>query len=93
MAKLRKILRAFFMTLLLVAIVLPAGIYMILSTPWAQDKLREVAVKELSVLLGSPVEIGRIDYNPFNTIAITSITVRDDKGQSRIGCGPIAGEV
>ena len=46
MAKLRKILRAFFMTLLLVVIVLPAVIYMILSTPWAQDKLREVAVKE-----------------------------------------------
>lgn len=89
MAKLRKILRAFFMTLLLVVIVLPAVIYMILSTPWAQDKLREVAVKELSVLLGSPVEIGRIDYNPFNTIAITSITVRDDKGKAALAVGQL----
>lgn len=89
MAKLRRFLRAFFVSLLLVAVVLPVGVYMVLSTPWAQDKLRQVAVQELSNWLGTPVEIGRIDYDPFNTLAITSITVRDSSGKAALAIGQV----
>lgn len=89
MAKLRRFLRAFFISLLLVVIVLPVGVYMVLSTPWAQNKLRQVAVKELSNWLGTEVEIGRIDYDPFNTLAITSVTVRDQAGKAALAIGQV----
>lgn len=89
MARLRKFVRAFFMTLLLVAVVLPAGVYMVLSTPWAQNKIRQVTVTELSSWLGIPVEIGRIDYHPFNTLAITSINVSDLNGKTALSIGQI----
>jgi len=89
MAKLRKFLRAFFVTLFIVAIGLPVSIYVVLSTPWAQDELRQIAVQELTDWLGTPVEIGRIDYDPFNTLAITSITVRDSAGKPALAIGQV----
>jgi len=90
MAKLRNFIRAFLVTLLLLAVVVPVGIYIVMSTPWAQDKLRDVACEQLSGLLGSPVEIGRIDYRPFNFLSISSVTVRDSDAKPALSVGRIA---
>ncbi len=87
MVKLRRILRYVVVTLLLAAAVLPVSIYLLLATPWAQDQLRQVAQRELTVLLGSPVEIGRVDYEPFNTIAITSVSISDPRHQPALTVG------
>ncbi len=90
MAKLRNYVQALLVTLLLTAVVLPAGIYIILSTPWAQDKIRETACEQLTSLLGTPVEIGRVDYRPFNFLAITSVTVRDGSAKPALSIGRVA---
>ena len=58
MARLRNLIRALLVTLLLIAVVVPVGIYIVMSTPWAQDKLKDVACDQLTTLLGTPVEIG-----------------------------------
>lgn len=80
MKKLRKIVRAVAVSLLLLLVVLPAGVYVVISTPWAQEKLREVACTRLSGLLGTDVSIGRVTYHPFNTVSVTGVRVSDDAG-------------
>lgn len=90
MAKLRNFVRALLVTLLLVAVVVPVGLYIVVSTPWAQDKIRAVACEQLSGLLGTPVEIGRVDYRPFNFLALTSVTVRDDDARPALSIGRVA---
>ena len=90
MARLRNFIRALLVTLLLIAVVVPVGIYIVMSTPWAQDKLKDVACDQLTTLLGTPVEIGRIDYRPFNFLAITSVTVRDASAVPALSIGRVA---
>ena len=90
MARLRNLIRALLVTLLLIAVVVPVGIYIVMSTPWAQDKLKDVACDQLTTLLGTPVEIGRIDYRPFHFLAITSVTVRDASAAPALSIGRVA---
>lgn len=90
MKRLRQTIRALLVTLLLMAAVLPVGLYIVLSTPWAQEQLRGVACAQLTSLLGTPVEIGRVDYHPFNTISVTDITVRDSSGMAALAVGRVS---
>lgn len=90
MAGFKRFLRAFFVIVLLLAVVVPSVTYIVLSTPWAQDKIREVAQRELSGLLGTEVEIGRIDYRPFNTLAVSGVIVRDADGRKAVGLGRVS---
>lgn len=81
MKKLRKIVRAAAVTLLLLLVALPAGVYVVVSTPWAQEQLRAVAVSRLSELLGTDVSVGRVTYHPFNTLSVSGFRVNDDAGR------------
>lgn len=72
------------------AIVIPTVSYILLSTSWAQDRIRTLAENELSGLLETRVEIGRIDYRPFNTLSITSVAVYDGEGRKALGIGRVA---
>ena len=78
------------LTLLLLVVALPTGMYVVLSTPWAQDKIRDVACSQLTSLLGTPVEIGRVDYHPFNTLSVTDICVRDATGRPALEVGRLS---
>ncbi len=80
MNKLLHILRVAVIVLLLFAVGLPVAVYVTMSTPGVQNKVREIAVEELSKLLGSEVEIGKVDYRPFNTIAVHDVAVNDALG-------------
>ncbi|MDE6301070.1 MAG: translocation/assembly module TamB domain-containing protein [Muribaculaceae bacterium] len=77
MKLLRQAIRSFFVTALLLAVVLPAVLFVVLSTPMAQKKVRMLAIERLTELLGTEVAIGYIDYHPFNTLEISDITVAD----------------
>lgn len=90
MRKLRKIVRAIVVTLLLLLVVVPASVYIIVSTPWAQEKLREVATSQLSSLLGTEVEFGNIVYHPFSTLSINGVRVSDDYGRPALAAARIA---
>ena len=76
--------------MLLLAIVVPMVAYVIFCTSWAQNRIREIAQTELSSMLGTPVEIGRIDYKPFNTITISSVAVNDSVGNKVAGIGKVS---
>ncbi|MGN0224064.1 MAG: hypothetical protein ACI4AM_08565, partial [Muribaculaceae bacterium] len=77
-------------TLLLLVVVLPVSVYVVVSTPWAQEKIRAVAESELSQVLGSQVNIGRVEYHPFNTLQLESISVADDKGHTALSIAKVA---
>jgi hypothetical protein len=90
MTKLYKIIRAFVVTLLVVLVALPLGMYIMLSTDWAQDKLRSIGETELSKLLGTEVTIGHVDIAPFNRIEIDDVTVADDYGKQALAVSNIS---
>lgn len=66
--------------MLLVAVVVPSALFIVLSTPWAQHKMRDIAQAELTRLLGTEVRIDGVRYHPFNSLAVTGIHVDDPSG-------------
>ena len=72
------IFRAILLTLLIMGVGIPVGLYVVMSTPWAQEKLREIGEKELSKLLGTEVSIGHVGFTPFDGIALEKVNVKDD---------------
>lgn len=78
MAKLWKTFRALISVLLLLAVLLPAAIYVLLGTDFCRDKIRLVAQNELSKLLDADVTIGRVEISPFNRATVTGISISID---------------
>ncbi len=84
MKRFRKVIRAVILTLLLLAVVLPAALYIVLATPWASDMMRREASAGLTDLLGTSVEIGDVRYRPFSTLSIAGVRVRDERGKAAL---------
>jgi hypothetical protein len=78
------IFRAFAVVILLIGIIVPVGLYITLSTSWAQEKLCEIAEEQLSELLATDVEIGRVMLHPFNRISINDVKAKDSYGQTAL---------
>ena len=72
-----KVLRAIVSVALLVVLLLPAGVYIALSTPGVQDAIKTTASKELGTLLGAPVEIGQLGIRPFSRVDLRDVRVMD----------------
>ncbi|MDE6097433.1 MAG: translocation/assembly module TamB [Muribaculaceae bacterium] len=90
MSRAWKIFRFIAVTLLLVATGLPVGLYIALSTPWAQDQLCRVASEELSALLSTDVKIERVALHPFNRISVYGLSADDDFGNRAMGISEIS---
>lgn len=73
-------LRGMLMALVLTVILLPVIVYVVLSSAWASDKLRQVGEDELSQLLGTSVDIGSVKYSPFNMLEVADVAIDDDNG-------------
>lgn len=86
----RKFLRAAVLSLLFVAVVIPAALFIVLSTPWAREKMRTTAQTELSALLGTDVRIDGISYHPFNSIIINGIHIDDPSGAPALEAASLA---
>ena len=84
MKKAWKIFRTFVLTLVFVLIALPVSLYLILSTDWAQNDIRCIAVNELSALLGTEITLGKIEIHPFNKLSIYDVEALDDNGDSAL---------
>ena len=57
---------------------LPAGV---LSIPWVQKKISVIASERLQATLGVPVNIGRINFEPFNKLVVTDVYLEDQQGE------------
>lgn len=78
MTRFYKIIRMLLVTLFILLIGVPVALYITLSTPWAQERIRAIAQKELSNALGTNVIIGQVDIAPFNRIRIHNTDIYDD---------------
>lgn len=75
-----KILRAFIVTAILLAVVIPVTLYVVLSLPAVQHRIRDIAQRELADYLGTRVEIGRVGISPFSSVTLTDVVVCDSLG-------------
>lgn len=55
-------------------------IYILLSVPALQNKLRIVVQREVSAFIGGEVSIGALTIKPFNEVVISGLEVRDRSG-------------
>lgn len=66
--------------------------YVLLSAPWIENKVGEIATRELSAMLGSELEIEGVEIYPFNEVSLTGIKLSDPDGlmvakAEKIACG------
>ena len=73
-----KIFRAIVLTAIVMAIVLPAMIYVALSLPFVQNIIKEKCEEVLSEKLGAEVEIGNLDIFPFNRLSLQDVSLSVD---------------
>ncbi len=79
-----KILRAVIVTVIGVAVTLPAVLYVGLSLPSVQRKMASVACRELSDVLGGDVEIGALTIAPFNRAMMRDVKVTLNDGRDTV---------
>ncbi len=87
-----KIIRAIVVVAILLAILVPAGLFVALSIPGVQRDIRHTAEKELTRLLGMNVSISDVYVAPFSRVALRNVAITDEKGDTavsadRIGAG------
>lgn len=92
MRNLYRVFRSIVMTVVFLALGIVLLLYVGLSLPWVQDRIRQRAEKELSAFLGSRVEIGEVQILPFNQAVVKDLTVYDRSDRkclqvSRVGAG------
>lgn len=85
-----KILRAILATLVALPPVLAVILYILLSLPASQDALRRLAQNKLSELLGTELTIENVDIFPFERIAVSGVTLKDDFGRTAASIADIS---
>ncbi|MDE6270511.1 MAG: AsmA-like C-terminal region-containing protein, partial [Muribaculaceae bacterium] len=75
-----RLFRLLVVTAVSLLVAAPVALYILLSAPWAQSRLCAAAERELSALLGSRVDVGRVTIHPFNRVDISDIHLDDDHG-------------
>ncbi len=65
----------------------PILMYVLLSLPSVQQKIASEAEHELTSLLGTEVEIGRMSVAPFNRIVLRDVVVKDSAGVDALEVG------
>lgn len=93
MKRLYKILRSVAVVILVIAFVLPAGVYVALSVPGVQHAICEGVERELSKLLTVDVEIDHVSITPFNRLTLHRVRVADANGDTAMTVRRIGGGV
>ena len=83
------VFRALALVMVALAVLLPAALYLTLSTPWAQQRMCDAAQSVLSQVLATDVAVGRVVYHPFNRIVVEDVSICDDAGQPAAAVGAI----
>lgn len=91
-------LRTLLVLVLVLPLAVPAVLYVLLSVPAVQNAIGGKAEKELTRLLGTSVSIGRVEFYPFNRLALTDVVIANPDGAGNcltvghIGLGISIGE-
>lgn len=93
MKNLYRVLRTLFVIALVVPLALPVLVYVALSLPFVQNWAAQTARTELTALLGTPVEIGSVEFAPFNRVLLTDVSVADSVGRPILTVGHLGAGV
>ncbi|MDE6805664.1 MAG: hypothetical protein K2J05_02530, partial [Muribaculaceae bacterium] len=66
-----RVVRSVLFSAVVTVAVIFIGIYVLLSLPAVQDRVRRIARDELSSLIDSRVEIGKVNIHPFNEVTVS----------------------
>lgn len=77
MKKVWKVFRTLVSLLLLIAVGVPALLYVLLSIDSVQNRIRLITNTELSHVLGARVDIGHLSIRPFNKVMLSDISLTD----------------
>ncbi len=78
------------MTLIMLLIIVYTGLYVLLSIPSFQEKVKKIASEEVSVLLGGNLTIGNLTLRPFSEVEMTGVTLESPDGDRCAGISEIA---
>lgn len=70
-------------------LLVPTTVYIMLSTDWAQERLRTAGEEALGNALGVEAEIGEIEFVPFNRLTIRDVSICDDYGEKSFAISSI----
>lgn len=84
MEKLWKVVRALVSAILLIAVGVPAVLYVLLSLDGVQNQARTIASRELSHILGAEMTIGSLSYRPFNRLMLSDLSLVNSTGTDTI---------
>lgn len=76
-----RVIRTALVTVLISAVCTFATVYLLLSIPYVQNRIKTACERELTELLGAEIKIGRLDIVPFNEVVLSDISVDDENGQ------------
>lgn len=93
MSALWKIIRFLVVSLLILTVGIPAILYLLLWITPVRDEIRKIAVEELSNLLGTEVEIGSVEIEPFSRLNIDDVAVNDSLGRTILAVKRLGGGV
>ena len=57
-------------------------LYITLSVPFVQKKIRDIAVYELEKIVETRIELEKVDIKPFNKISLNNLTIYDQAGDT-----------
>lgn len=75
-----KVVRSVLFSVILTAVGLVAALYVFVSVPAVQNKLKNIAEQELAVLTGGRIKIGEVSISPFNELRLNNVSISDPKG-------------
>ena len=87
MRNLFRVLRALLVIVIVVPLALPVILFVTLSFDPVRSAVADRAEKELTALLGTPVEIGGVEFGLFNRIVLTNVSVSDTTGSPALTVG------
>lgn len=88
-----KTIRSLLLTLILLGVGLAVVLYVLLSIPPVQNKIREVAESELSLFFGGKVEIDHLDIFPLNEILLKDVRFTDPYGEKCLEIDKLGGGI
>lgn len=75
-------MRSIVILMILLVLFVYVGLYVALSIPAVQNKVRELACRELSTLLGGRLEIGSLSVAPFSEVVLENVSLSSPSGES-----------
>lgn len=89
-----KVVRSVLFTTIIFVGVLYVSLYVLLSVPSVQNKVREVAEQELSALFGSRLTIDEVSIYPFNEVVVEGVDLFEPSPSGDAGgSGPLVAHI